>query len=157
MSKDEFDLLQDVTNYLERNYTEKYGQGPIFITGSSVSGENPSDIDLVVKRKATPDHPAIETKKGEVELDSEEEVIDSMLRDLNSEDNNEYEFIALEEYEGNEDMVFEETILRTSRDVSHYPQTRYIFVIEKTQFDICFLPSTPDDKSICLTGPNIYR
>lgn len=155
----DIEILAEVTEYLEENYSEPLGQGPIHLTGSAVYGEDPNDYDLVVQRQAKDERdfsgPRYKDRSIErpeaVDSEHDDRVIAAMMRDLSDD-------IAFDTYMKTNTIERTRGLMDKSRKVRcwdigqpHNPERRYELQIRGVDFDITFTPADPNRESVQLT------
>lgn len=151
------ETVEEAAKYLEENYVNEFGQGPLYITGSAVYGSDPGDYDFVVQRQAEDEREfrrgarRPQRKPGAVSAEHDYRVVSGMMRDLSDDK-------QFQDYSENTRTPKMNYMFRASDSARadrigqpHNPENRFRVEIQDVDLDITFSPEPPMDESIQLS------
>lgn len=136
----DLDVIDDVANYLDHEYAQRFGQGPLWMTGSAVNGSDPADYDMVMER---------DTRTRGFSDEEDYRVIAAMMRDLSEDE----EFRGYDHGETVSQTdrrmnVSDQVDIENSVNVRPNPVHRFEVDIQGVPLDISFNPDSPDDYAV---------
>lgn len=130
----DLDILEDVTEYLGRNYVEYWDQGPVWITGSSLDTADPNDYDIVVQRSFQ-----------EVPEYADQRAVAKLLNCFKQEDIN-----YKADLQGLNSQLEKSNNINKGNNVNFYPEPvrRFKMEIQEVPIDLSFNNDRPSDKAL---------
>lgn len=139
-SDDELDVIDDVANYLDHEYAQRFGQGPLWMTGSALTSSDPADYDIVMER---------DTRTRGFSDEEDYRVIAAMMRDLSEDE----EFRGYDHGETVSQMDrrmnrSNQVDIENNVNIHPNPVHRFEVEIQDVPLDISFNPNKPEDYSV---------
>ncbi len=132
---DDIEVVEEVLDFASA-YVEKYGQGPLWLTGSALNSLNPGDYDIVVQRsfQEVPDDADYRVAAGIIDELSDEEI-----DYRNQSDSLERQLEACQKVD-------------TGSNVNFYPEPvrRFQISLEDIEVDLSFNNERPRDEALKL-------